>query len=119
MSGNTANPRVWINADAYTAPLGSPAPTDVDDPWDVSWNVLGLLSENGITESQTDTTNDEYAHGGILIRTTRSKHKSSFKVIALEDNPTVFSLRRPGSAASSAAGIPTPPTHVPAPHPIR
>lgn len=107
MSGNTANPRVWINADAYTAPLGSPAPTDVTTDWDASFNVLGLLSEDGMTETSSDTTDDKYAHGGILIRTTRSKHKATMKIIALEDNPVVYSLMRPGSTASTSGEITT------------
>lgn len=118
MSGDVANPRVWINADAFTAPLGSTAPTDTSTPWDAAWKTVGLLSEDGLTEARSDATDDKYAHGGILIRTTRSKHKRTMKIIMLEDNAIVFGLVNPGSAATTASGITTRSVHVPNRNPV-
>lgn len=113
MSGDTANPRVWINADAFTAPIGTTAPTDTTSPWDNAWDSLGLLSEDGMTESRSDTTDDKYAWGGILVRTTRSKHKRQIKIAALEDNPVVWELLNPGSSAATVGGTTTRTVNVP------
>lgn len=113
MSGDTSNPRVWINADCYTAPFGSTAPTDPTTSLDPAWLPLGLLSEDGATESRSDTLTDLYAWGAILVRTTRQKHKHTLKVIALEDNPVVFGLVNPGSDATTDTGVTTRNVHVP------
>lgn len=113
MSGNTANPRIWINGDVLTAPAGTTEPTDVSAAWPAGWAALGLLSEDGATEARDESTDDKYAWGGILVRTTRSKHKRTIKVIALEDNPTVFGLVNPGSSAVTATGVTTRTVKVP------
>lgn len=113
MSGDTNNPRVWINADVRVAPLGSTAPTDIATAWDAAWDALGLLSEDGMTEQRSDTLTDMYAYGGILVRTTRSKHKRILKVIALEDNPTVFAIVNPGSTVATVGGVTTRTVKVP------
>src|SRR5689334_13641230 len=104
MAGDTDNPRVWVNADVYVGDVGSTAPTDIDTAIDADFTALGLLSEDGMTESREDDKTDHYAWGGILVRTTRSKHKRTIKVIALEDNPVVFDLVNPGSEAESVGG---------------
>lgn len=111
MAGDTANPRIWVNADVYDAPVGTTAPVDVTTAWAAAWKPLGLLSEDGMTESREDEVTDHYAYGGILVRTTKSKHKRSIVVTALEDNPVVWGLVNPGSTATTSAG-PTPPAGV-------
>lgn len=104
MAGNVANPRIWVNAEVYTAPLGTTAPTDVVTAWAAAWLDLGLLSEDGMTESRTEDTTDHYAWGGVLVRTTRSKHKRTFTVTCLEDNAVLFDVLNPGSTDVNSAG---------------
>ena len=101
MAGDIANPRIWEGADAYVAPTGTTAPVDVTTAWAAPWEALGLLSEDGASETREADSTDHFAWGGILVRTTRSKHKRSMKVTALEDNAVVFSLVNPGSTAST------------------
>lgn len=117
MAGSTDNPRIWVNADVYSAPVGSTAPTDVTTAWAAAWDALGLLSEDGMTESREDDVTDHYAWGGILVRTTKSKHKRTLVVIALEDNPTVWGLVNPGSTAATVSGLTTRTVKVPTPNP--
>src|SRR5687768_10959035 len=105
MAGDVANPRIWTNADVYTAPLGTTAPTDVAAAWGAGWDPVGLLAEDGLTESRDSDSNDFYAWGGTLIRTVRSKHKRTFTVTALEDSHLVWELTNPGSTAATATGI--------------
>ena len=99
MAGDTDNVRVWLNADVYVAPVGSTAPTDTTTALDAAFEAIGLLSEDGSAEGREEETADHYAWGGILVRTTRSKHKRTLKVTALEDTPVVFDLANPGSTA--------------------
>lgn len=107
MAGDTDNPRVWVNADVYAGPLDATAPTDIDTALDTDFEALGLLGEDGMTESRDEDRTDHYAWGGILVRTTRSKHKRTIKVIALEDNPVVFDLVEPGSETDTVGGVTT------------
>lgn len=113
MAGSTENPRIWEGADVYTAPLEATLPTDIDTDWDTEWEALGLLGEDGSTESRDDDSTDHYAWGGILVRTTRSRHKRTITVTALEDNPVVFALVNPGSTVATAGGVTTRTVKVP------
>jgi len=107
MSGDTDNPRIWLHGDVLVAPVGATEPTDTSAAWHSAWETLGLLSEDGLTESVENDTTDHYAWGGILVRTTKNKHKRTFTVTALEDNVVVFGLVEPGSEAETSLGITT------------
>lgn len=105
MAGDVANPRIWVNADVYVAPVDTDGPTNTSADWPGTWDVLGLLSEDdGIVESRDQDKTDHFAYGAILVRTTRSKHKRTIKVTALEDNDIVYELVNPGSLAVLSAG---------------
>jgi hypothetical protein len=101
MAGDIANPRIWEGADAYVATYGATAPTDVATAWGVEWSPLGLLSEDGASETRSQDQTDHYAWGGILVRTTKSKYKRTMKITCLEDNLTVFGLVNPGSTTDT------------------
>lgn len=117
MAGDTTFPRVWINSDVYVAPVGSTAPTNVASSLDAAYLAVGLLSEDGLTESREEESTDHYARGGILVRTTRSKHKRTFKFTCLESNPTVNAIVNPGSTATTTTGVTTRVQYVPDPAP--
>ncbi|MFF9690226.1 hypothetical protein [Streptomyces sp. NPDC014623] len=107
MAGDTDNPRLWEGADFYAAPVGTTAPTDVVAALDEGWLAVGLLSEDGASESRDQDSTDHYAWGGKLVRTTKSKHKRTIKVTCLEDNLVVFGLVNPGSTATTTDGVTT------------
>lgn len=109
MSGSVDNPRLWEGADLWTGPIGTALPTALTDAMTTipAWKAVGLLSEDGASESRDEDTSDFYAWGGKLIRTKRSKHKRSIKVTALEDNLVVFGLVNPGSTVSTTTGVNT------------
>lgn len=113
MAGDIDNPRIWAGADAYTGPLDATAPTDAETPLSGDFEALGLLGEDGMEETRDQDTTDHYAWGGKLVRTTRSKHKRSFKLTALEDNPVVYALVNPGSEEETAGGVTTRTVKVP------
>jgi hypothetical protein len=113
MSGDTENPRIWLNGDVRVADVGSTAPTDTDTAWAGAWEALGLLSDDGMIESRNNSTQDHYAWGGILIRTTRNQHMRTFRVTALEDTPVVRDLVDPGMTAAESDGVTTRTVKVP------
>lgn len=114
MAGNTANAQLWTNADVYIAPVNTDGPTDVTTAWPAGWNAVGLLDgDEGFTMTRDEDSNDYYAWGGILVKSTKSKHKRQVKFSALEDNDTVFELVNPGSTRTTAGGLTTSDVKVP------
>lgn len=105
MAGTVANPRIWLLGDVYVGAVGTTAPTNTTTALNAGFHPLGLLSEDGLTEMREEDSTDHYAWGSILVRTTRSKHKRTFKVSVLEDNRIVFDLVNPGSTNVLASGV--------------
>jgi hypothetical protein len=108
MAGNVDNPRLWTGADLWVAPKGTTeGVSDLSIALTTPWVAVGLLSEDGASEARDEDSNDFYAWGGKLIRTTRSKHKRTITVTALEDSDLVFKLVNPGSTSATATGTNT------------
>ncbi|PPG39468.1 hypothetical protein [Pseudoclavibacter sp. RFBA6] len=108
MAGNPKATQLWQGADVYIAPLGTAGPSDLTASWAAAWKAVGLLDgEEGMTEAREAETGEHYAWGGVLYRRTSSKHKRTFKFIALEDNAVTFGLVNPGSTRTSTAGVRT------------
>lgn len=106
MAGDAKNTALWQGADVYIAPEGTAGPNDVTSAWGADWKLVGLLDgEEGFTEGRDQDTAEHYAWGGILYKRTTSKHKRSFKFVALEDNAVTFGLVNPGSTRTSSNGV--------------
>lgn len=106
MAGDAKQTALWQGADVFIAPENTTGPTDVATAWASTWKVVGLLDgAEGFTESRDGDMSEKYAWGGVLYRRTSSKHKRTFKFVALEDNDTVFALVNPGSTRSTTTNI--------------
>lgn len=97
MSGDTSNAALWADADVFIAEVGATLPTDVDDPFGVEWDLVGLLDGDVGFEHSGDfqSKDDFYAWGGILVRTSRRNWKQQVKFTALENNDAVIDLFSP------------------------
>lgn len=101
MAGDPLNANLWTEADVYVGDLDAVNPATVNDPFGSDWDLVGLLNgDNGIVESRSEDTNDIYAWGGILVRTSRNHFKLTRTFTALEDNDVTFQLRWPGSSST-------------------
>lgn len=98
MAGDPSNATVWPDADVYVGPTSATIPADWNTPFGPDWDLVGLLDgDAGFVQSREEETNDIYAWGGILVRTTRRNFKQTITFTALEDNETTKSLIWPGS----------------------
>lgn len=99
LAGDPSNARLWADADVYVSfDLDAEDPATVDDPFGAAWDLVGLLNgDDGFTESRDEDTNDSFAWGGILVRTSRRNFKLTRTFTALEANETTDRLRWPGS----------------------
>lgn len=115
MAGSAANANLWTNADVYIGPLGTLHPINVVQTYAGNWKAVGLLDgDEGFTEARDDETSERYAWGGLLVRTTRTKHKRTIKFTMLEDNADAFGLINPGSTRGApASGLTTTTVKVP------
>jgi hypothetical protein len=108
VAGDPNNASLWTDADVYVGSLTAANPADANTPFGVDWGLVGLLDgDDGLPESRDEDTDDKFAWGGILVRTTRAHFKLTKSFSALEDNPTTRSLIWPGSNATQIV-VPVP-----------
>ncbi|MEU9498251.1 Ig-like domain-containing protein [Streptomyces sp. NPDC048196] len=108
MAGDPSNASLWTDADVYIGPLSAVNPTNANAPFGSDWGLVGLLDgDDGMPESRDEDTDDKYAWGGILVRTSRAHFKLTKSFSVLEDNPTTRSLIWPGSSETEIV-VPVP-----------
>lgn len=102
MSGSPEQANIWGDANVYVAfDLEAENPATIEDEFGADWELVGLLDgEEGFSDTRDEDTEDHYAWGGILIRTSRRNFKWSRTFTALETNDVTDRLRWPGSTAS-------------------
>lgn len=111
MAGDPLKANLWTDADVYvSSDLNAALPADANAPFGAAWDLVGLLDgDEGFPESRDEDTDDKYAWGGMLVRTSRAHFKLTKSFTALEDNATTYSLLWPGST----------PTQIVVPRPAR
>lgn len=111
MAGDPLKANLWTDADVYVSTnLSAALPANANTPFGPDWSLVGLLDgDEGFPEGRDEDTDDKYAWGGILVKTSRSHFKLTKSFTALEDNETTYSLLWPGST----------PTQIVVPRPAR
>ncbi|MEU1496053.1 Ig-like domain-containing protein [Streptomyces sp. NPDC005732] len=99
MAGDPTKANLWTDADVYVSfNLNAALPADADSPFGVDWELVGLLDgDEGFPEQRDEDTDDKFAWGGILVRTSRQHFKLTKSFTCLEDNDITRRLVWPGS----------------------
>ncbi|MFW3473660.1 hypothetical protein ACN24M_20550 [Streptomyces microflavus] len=99
MAGDPTKANLWTDADVYVSfDLSATLPADASTPFGPEWHLVGLLDgDEGFPENREEDSDDKFAWGGILVRTSRNHFKLTKSFTALEDNETVRRLVWPGS----------------------
>lgn len=102
MSGDPTKANLWTDADVYVSfDLSAILPADATTPFSGAWQLVGLLDgDEGLPESREEDTDDKFAWGGILVKTSRNHFKLTKSFTALEDNVVTRRLVWPGSTAT-------------------
>jgi hypothetical protein len=102
VAGDPLKANLWTDADVYVSTnLSATLPANANTPFGGDWDLVGLLDgDEGFPESRDEDTDDKFAWGGILVRTSRNHFKLTKSFTALEDNETTYSLLWPGSSAT-------------------
>jgi hypothetical protein len=109
VAGDPLKANLWTDADVYVSTnLSATLPADANTAFGVDWDLVGLLDgDEGFPETRDEDTDDKFAWGGILVRTSRNHFKLTKNFTALEDNETTYSLLWPGSSATQVV-VPRP-----------
>lgn len=98
--------RVALTGAVLTAPLGSTVPVNPTSAWDAAFVELGYVSEDGVTESYSDDTNEIKAwQRGATVRTVITGSTATFHFTAIETNREVLSRYHKGSAITDGTGF--------------
>jgi len=79
---STSSPK--ITGAIYYAPLGTTLPTDAKTALDAAFKGVGYISEEGVTRSQSRSSNDIKEWGGGVVTTVQTEYKESFKFKMIE-----------------------------------
>ena len=102
MAGDPTKANLWTDADVYVSwNLSAAQPADAETAFGSDWKLIGLLDgDEGFPETRDEDTDDKFAWGGILVRTSRNHFKLTKSFTCLEDNEWTRKLVWPGSTAT-------------------
>ena len=79
---STSSPKV--TGAIYYAPLGTVLPTDAKTALNAAFKGVGYISEDGVTRSQTRSSNNIKEWGGGVVATVQTEYGESFKFKMIE-----------------------------------
>ena len=102
MSLDASKARVAVTGSVYVGPLTATAPTTASDPIPPEYADTGFVSDDGITESYDEDTNDVRAwQNGQIVRTLISSSNATLKFTMIETKKTTLELYHKGSTVVS------------------
>lgn len=104
---NTANVRVAITGQVASAPLGTTLPTTPTEALDSAFEVLGFVSEDGVTPNFEDSINKIKAwQGAQIVRTIVTEESINFSMSLIETSYEVLTRFFPGATIDNpSAGV--------------
>jgi hypothetical protein len=79
---STSSPKV--TGAIYYAPLGTALPTDAKTALNTAFKGVGYISEDGVTRSQSRSSNNIKEWGGGVVATVQTEYSESFKFRMIE-----------------------------------
>lgn len=74
------------------APLGTAEPTDATSALSAPWVDLGLVTDDGVTNSPRRETSKHYDWHGEVVKVTRDKYTETIKVTLYESSEAVLNV---------------------------
>lgn len=84
VSSNTSAAKPNAAGAIFKAPKGTALPTDTSSALESAFVCLGYISEDGITNSNTRTSNEFKAWGGDTVLTEQTEYSDTFKFKLIE-----------------------------------
>lgn len=99
MAGDPTKANLWTDADVYVSwNLSATLPANAETAFGADWKLIGLLDgDEGFPENRDEDTDDKFAWGGVIVRTSRNHFKLTKSFTCLEDNEWTRKLVWPGS----------------------
>lgn len=99
---------VALTGAVLSAPAGTAGPVDPTTAWAAAWVNLGWISEDGVTESYSDDSNEIKAwQGGTTVRTVITGSTATYAFTAIETNEEVLARYHKGSTITPGTGFST------------
>lgn len=83
-STNVSASKPKVGGAIYTAPVGSTLPTDASSALDAAFKDLGYISDAGLANSNSRSSDDIKAFGGDIVLSTVTETKDTFKMTLIE-----------------------------------
>lgn len=93
-----------VGGAVYIAPLGTTAPTDASTPLNEAFQLLGYISEDGVTITEERDSENIAAWGGDTVYTTQTSYTESFAFTPIEVNPVVAAAEYGSDNVEVSAG---------------
>lgn len=105
MTLDASKVRVAVTGAVYAGPTSATAPTSAVSAVPATYNDMGYISEDGVTEAYDEDVQDIQAwQGGAIVRTLISSSKASLSFTMIESKASTLELFHKGSTVEAISG---------------